>query len=118
MMRKIVWMSVFVFASATGFALAATTEHAKFNMPDKATFGGKTLPAGNYTVSWTGNPANLDVTISKGHDVLAEGKGKIQEAQRKYNDDAVVYHREASGTPALEEIEFGGKRMALVLQHS
>jgi hypothetical protein len=118
MMRKVVWMSVFVLATATGFAFASSGQHAKFHLPDEATFAGKRLPAGNYTVSWTGDPANLEVTISKGHGVLAEGKGKIEEAPTKYRDDAVVCIHEASGALALSEIEFGGKSMSLVLQHS
>ncbi len=117
-MRKVVWISAFVFAAATGIALAGPKQSAKVDIPDKATFAGKTLPAGQYTISWHGDPSDIDVTFRKGHRVVAEGHGRLETSTIKYRDDAVVTRQNTSGAPALTEIELGGRNAALILQHS
>ncbi len=117
-MRKVVWISAFVFAAATGIALAGTKQSAKIDIPDKASFAGKTLPAGNYTIRWQGDPSNVDVTFMKGHQLMAEGHGRLETSKIKYRDDAVVTRKDASGAPVLTEIELGGRKLDLVLQHS
>ncbi len=115
-MRTIGWISAFVFASAGGLALAAQ-ESAKVNIPD-ASWAGKALTGGRYTVSWQGEPGNVQVTLSKGRQVVATGKGRLETSKIKFRDDAVVLRRDGSGASVLTEIDIHGSTTALILEHS
>jgi len=117
-MRKAVWMSAFVFAAAAGLAVAGTKRSAKVDTPDPATWAGKTLAAGEYTFKWQGDAGNVDVTVLRGNEVVAQGKGRLEERKTKSPDDAVVTRKEGSGAPALTEIEMAGRTTVLVLAHS
>ncbi len=118
-MRKVSWISACVFTAAAGLAFAASRQSARVDLPDSVKWAGKTLRAGEYTVSWQGDPAHLDVRILNGQNKpVAEGQGHLQTANRKYADDAVVTRQQGPGAPVLTEIELGGSTSALVLGNS
>ncbi|HVO09294.1 MAG TPA: hypothetical protein VMX54_00960 [Vicinamibacteria bacterium] len=112
------WASVVVFAASAGLAVAASPQSKKVDFPETVSWAGKILPGGKHTISWQGDPGNLDVKILDGNKVLAEGKGRLETSGRKYDDDALVTHAAASGMPSLAGIELGGKTTELVLTQS
>jgi len=119
MMRKIVWISVFVLAATAALATAASQQSAKVQIPYEASWAGKTLPAGEYTVKWMGDTNDdVDVKILRGREVLAEGKGRIEQLGAKSPYNAVVARPQESGLRELSKIQFGGKTTVLVLAES
>ncbi len=118
MVRKAAFISAFVFAASAGLAMAASPQSKKVEFPDNVSWAGKTLHNGEYTVRWDGDPGNLDVKILDGSRVVAEGRGRLQTTKEKFASDAVVTRQSASGTPALTEIELGGRTTELVLAQS
>ncbi len=115
MTRKVAWISTFVFTAAAGLAVAGSRQSTTVDLPDAVSWAGKTLRAGQYTFTWQGDPAHLDVKILNDQKKpVAEGPGHLQTAQRKYTADAVVT-RQGPGTPVLTGIELGGRMSELVL---
>jgi hypothetical protein len=117
-MRTIAWISAFALTSSLGLAAETAVHSAKVNLPDNVRWAGKTLAGGRYTVSWQGEPDKLQITISKGHEVVAEGRGRLEESKIRFRDDAVVLKRDGSGPSLLTEIDLHGKTAALVLEAS
>ncbi len=123
MSRRVSWMSALVFVASAGLAVAAapqsktTSESKKIDFPDTVTLAGKTVPSGEHTVLWQGDRGNLDVKILDGKKLLAEGRGQIQDAKTKHENDAVVTNV-GSGTPVLTEIDLGGRTTTLMLKQS
>ncbi len=118
MAHRLVWVSAVVFAASAGLAVAAGEQSKKVDFPDTVRWAGKVLPNGEHTISWQGDPGNLDVKILDGHKLLAEGRGRLETSQKKYDSDAVVTHAAASGTPVLDGIELGGRTAELVFTRS
>ena len=117
-MRKILSIAVFVCVAAAGLALAASQQSAKVEIPYDASWAGKALPAGEYTFRWQGEGEDVAVTILRGHQVVAEGKGRIEQEKAKVPSNAVVARPQDSGPRLLSKIQFGGKSMVLVLAQS
>ena len=118
MMRKTVWVVAFVLAATAGFAVAATMQSAKVEIPYDASWAGKSLPAGQYTFRWQGDAENLDVTVLRGRQVVAEGRGRLEQAKAKAPNNAVVALPQESGPRLLTRIQFGGKDTVLILTQS
>jgi hypothetical protein len=116
-MRKL-WIAVLVCVASSGLALAGPMQSAKVEIPYEASWAGKTIPAGEYTFKWQGEGDAVAVTILRGHAVVAEGKGRIEEQKAKSPSDAVVARPQDSGPRLLSKIQFGGKSMVLVLAQS
>jgi len=60
----------------------------------------------------------LDVTILRGRQVVAEGKGHLEQLKAKSPNNAVVARPQESGPRQLTKIQFGGKTTVLVLAES
>jgi hypothetical protein len=117
-MRKILSVALLLCVASAGFALAAEKQSAKVEIPYDSSWAGKTIPAGEYTFKWQGEGDDVAVTILRGHQVVAEGKGHIEQLKAKAPNDAVVARPQDSGPRLLSKIEFGGKSMVLVLAQS
>ena len=118
MTQRMAWVSAVVFAASAGLAVAATPQTRKVDFPETVRWAGKTLPGGEHTISWQGEPGNLDVKILDGNKLLAEGRGRLETSNKKYDNDAVVTREVASGKPVLAGIELGGMTTELVLGQS
>jgi hypothetical protein len=115
MTRKAVWISAFVFAITAGAAVAGTRESAKVEVPYDVSWAGKVLPAGEYTFEWQGDAAEVDVTVRRGHQVVAQGHGRLEEAQQKSSANAVGTRRDTSGARVLTHVDFRGTATVLKL---
>jgi len=117
-MRKFVWIAMLMFAGSAALAVAAPKQSMKVEIPYDYAWAGKTLPAGEYTFRWEGDSGDVGVTVLRGHQVVAEGKGRIEQEKTKAVYDAVVARPQDSGPRLLSRIQFGGKSMVLVLAQS
>lgn len=86
----------------------------EFRMPRVLRVGGTSLPVGDCVISWESYVPDAIVKFQseKGVGVTVEGEWVKRDA--RYNENAVVYTRNATGSLALTEIRFSGMRQALV----
>jgi hypothetical protein len=118
MVRRTVWIVAFVFAATAGFAVAGTQQSARVEVPYEVSWAGKVLPAGEYTFKWQGDAADVDVTVLRGSQVVAQGRGRLEQLQKKSPANAVGTRRDDSGARTLTHVDFGGKTTILMLAQS
>ncbi len=117
-MRKRVWIAALAFFAAASIAAAAGQDSAKVEIPYQVTWAGKVLPAGEYTFKWQDDGSGLDVTILHGKELMAKGRGRIEEQPTKSDSNAVGTSRQDSGSRVLTQVFFRGKSTVLVLEQS
>lgn len=76
---------------------------------------GKQLAPGNYSLKWEGNGPDVQVSIMKGKNVVAQAPAHIVNLNNSPTDDAAVVQKNNDGTSSLAQIRFGGKKYALAL---
>ena len=76
---------------------------------------GKQLNPGDYSVKWEGNGPNVQVSIMKGKNVVAQAPAHIVTLNNSTADDAAVVQKNNDGSSSLSQIRFGGKKYALTL---
>ena len=76
---------------------------------------GKQLPAGDYKVKWQGNGPSVDVTVLEGKKTVATTTATMKELNSPAPYDSVMYKTDGQAK-ALGEIQFGGKKSALVFE--
>jgi hypothetical protein len=67
------------------------------------------LDAGNYKVMVDGS----NVKIEKGHTVVAQTEGQLEQRNQKFDETAVIF----TSNGEIQEIDFGGQNQALVINH-
>ena len=73
---------------------------------------GQEIPAGDYTLRWEGAGPDVQLSVMKGHTEVAKTTAKVVELENKSGTDAVVLSH-GSGTPAVSQFRFAGKKTAL-----
>jgi len=101
-----------VLFATSAFAAANKTS---IQVTKDVVVAGKTLPAGMYTATWEGQGQNVDLTISKGKDVLVKTPAHLNDLPRPSFSNAVVTKDNPDGTSSLSQIQIGGKKFALEL---
>ena len=100
-----------VLLAATALAANKTS----MVVSEPVTVAGQQLPKGTYNVTWEGNSPNLEVKILRGKDVLATTTGHMVEAKRAFLNDAIGTSHNPDGSTSLTQLQFRGKKYALVL---
>lgn len=112
------YVSAIVLA-ATGLAVAGEKQSATLEIADKAIWSGKEITPGRYQVAWDGESGNVKVTLTRGHKVVAEGQGRVEQRKEASADSGVLSRRDGSGgTPVISEVHFAKKNTVLVLAGS
>jgi len=98
-----------VFMLAAGTALAST-----FNVPYSGKMAGAKIEAGRYNITWQANSPDVTVTVSKGKEVVATAKGRMESRSTKYQRNMVVYSTNSDGSQTITELRIGGTNSAIV----
>jgi hypothetical protein len=111
-------VKVLVGASILMLAMTAVAgEHSgKFNLTGEAQLNGKSLPAGDYKVSWDGQGPEVQVTISQGKNTIVTAPARLVERETKAARNAVVMRTNGGGTGSIVELQLAGKQSVLVFQ--
>jgi hypothetical protein len=80
--------------------------------------GGKTLATGDYTVRWEGTGDQVQVKIYKGKNEVASSPARVIQLSAAAGSNSAVTSSDSSGSLALSEIRFGGKKFALQLNNA
>jgi hypothetical protein len=96
-------------------AFAGDTHKASLQTLDTLQVNGKSLPAGEYKVTWEGNGPAVQLNILKNGQVVATSSAQVVELNNKPANDAAVTAVNPDGTKTLQEIRFAGKKFAFAL---
>jgi ribosomal protein S4 len=95
-------------------AFAASASH-QLTLNKNVAVNGKEIKSGDYKVKWDGTGDNVDVSFTRGKQVLATSPARVVALDRAPSQDTLVYTDNADGTKSLSEIRFGGKKFSIVL---
>jgi hypothetical protein len=75
---------------------------------------GAALPAGRYSVEWETHSPEATVQFMQHHKVVLSTEGRVEQRDKKYDRNAVVYDTAPDGSMSLIELRFAGLNMVLV----
>jgi hypothetical protein len=79
-----------------------------------AVLNGTSLAAGRYSVQWESHSPEATVEFVQHHDVVLSTEARVEQRDKKYDRNAVVYNTAPDGTMSLAEIRFAGSSKVLV----
>ena len=94
-------------------AIAHSKNERNVTLPDTVQVGSTQLRAGTYRIEWQGGASSLQVSFLRDGKVVATTPGKMVEKSQPADSDEIVT-TDRHNTKLLEEIDFGGKKDALV----
>ncbi len=75
---------------------------------------GTTLPAGKCSVQWETHSPEATVEFVRHNKVVLSTEGRVEQRDKSYERDAVVYNTASDGTMSLVEIRFAYSNKVLV----
>jgi hypothetical protein len=110
-------MNTWKISALIGIALLATTafaaDKASLHLDRSVVVNGKELAAGKYTLTWDGTSGNVDLSISRGNDVVVKTPARLVDVPKASALTLVVTKNQADGSAALSEIQLQGKKYVL-----
>jgi len=100
-----------LFATSAFAAANKTSIH----ITKDVVIAGKTLTPGTYTVTWEGQGQNVDLSVSKGKEVVVKTPAHLSDVQIPTANNAVVTKDNPDGTQSLSQIQISGKKFVLEL---
>jgi hypothetical protein len=79
-----------------------------------AVLNGSSLAAGRYSVRWETHSPEATVEFVQHHKVVLSTEGRVEQRDKRYDRNAVVYNIAPDGTMSLVEIRFAGSSKVLV----
>jgi hypothetical protein len=83
-------------------------------LPHATVLQGTALPAGQYSVEWESQSPAATVQFVQHRKVVVSTQGRVEQRDRSYERDAVVYSTSPDGSMSLVEIRFAGSNKVLV----
>ena len=90
-------------------------EKASLKVYETLKVNGKTIPAGNYDVSWEGTGSNVQVNILKGKETIATLPAQIEASNAAPASTGYSTRKEADGSKSITNVFFAGKKYTLNL---
>ena len=109
-----------LLAMAVLFATSAfaAANKASLSISSDTVVGGKTLSAGKYNVTWEGQGQNVDLSVSKGKELIVKTPARLLDLPTASANSAAVVKSNPDGTRALSQIQISGKKFVLDLGDS
>ena len=90
-------------------------EKASVNLYETVKVNGKTIPAGNYRVSWEGSGSNVQVSIVKGKEIIATVPAQLEATNTAPDSSGYSTRKEGDGSKSITTVFFAGKKYTLNL---
>jgi hypothetical protein len=103
--------AVVVLLAVSGFATELS-----FNVP--VTLNGKQLAPGKYKVKLTENGGATEVVFYQGKTAVASAPAKLVDNARAFRYDGFVLKQNPDGSNSLTEIQFAGKKGAVMIENA
>lgn len=97
-------------AMAFFVAVAAPTDKKTINLLEPMIVGSVTLQPGEYTIEWNGPGPDVQVSFSRGKNVIVTVPATVESAENPY-DILVTSHIEESGVHSLVRIQTRGSTL-------
>ena len=95
-------------------AFAKDANEGKFTISEPVQVGSTQLKPGDYKVQWDGSGDAVNVKIMQGKKTVATTSAKLVNRDQEAPYNAVIL-KDATGGKAINEIDFGKRKEALVL---
>jgi hypothetical protein len=116
--RLVVAIGVVALVAASAFAKNGTKNEKKLTINQTAALNGTSIPAGNYSVTWSADSGDPTVSFVKGKETVASAQAKWVDRSTKYDQNEVLYSNSNDGSKTIIEIRFAGMSRALVFGDS
>jgi len=95
-------------------AFAAGGSHkGSLQISDPIQVNGKNLPAGEYTVTWSGEGNAVNVNFARGGKVLATAPANVVSLDEKSSDNIYELKTSSTGSKELSALRFSGQKIRL-----
>jgi hypothetical protein len=105
MNRTLVRATLFLFALTMSMAAFAASKSETVNLYSDTQVGGKTLPAGEYTVKYDATGSNAQVKFLKNGKEVATATGQVKQLA-SHPEHAQVVTQDSGSTRSISEIDF------------
>jgi hypothetical protein len=103
-----------VVCAVPSFANESNSHTRTINLTRDVVVAGTTLAAGKYTMRWETQSPEAKVEFVRNKAVLASVAGRLEQRNKKYPQNEVVYNLAPNGSMSVGEIRFGGSSEVLV----
>ena len=90
-------------------------EKASVKVFETVKVNGKTIPAGNYEVTWDGTGSNVQVSILKGKETIATLPAQLEASNSAAPSTGYSTRKEGDGSKSITNVFFAGKKYSLNL---
>jgi hypothetical protein len=90
-------------------------EKASVKVYETVRVNGKTIPAGNYDVSWEGTGSNVQVSVQKGKETVATIPAQLEASTSAPASTGYSTRKEGDGSKSITNVFFAGKKYTLNL---
>lgn len=90
-------------------------EKASVKVFETVKVNGKTIPAGDYNLSWEGTGSNVQVSILKGKETIATLPAQLEASNAPAANSGYSTRKEGDGSTSITEVFFAGKKYSLNL---
>src|SRR5512135_2322915 len=95
-------------------AYAKDANEGKFTIAEPVQVGSTQLKPGDYKVQWDGSGDSVNVKILQGKKTVANSSARLVNHDQESPYNAVIL-KDAAGGKAINEIDFGKRKEALIL---
>jgi hypothetical protein len=110
LLAKTVVLGLALLLASSAFA----SNKGSLQISEPVQVNGQQLAPGSYQVRWDGTGSNVEVSFMQGKKEVAKAWAKVVSLDKASDNDSTVVDR-ASGTPAVSEVRFAGKKFALAI---
>jgi hypothetical protein len=107
-----------LLAAGASSAVDSGSHSAEVKLDTATTVSGKLLSPGDYRFSWSEATNKVDVTIEKGHEVVAKAEASVKELPQPPSEKEVISRTTKTGSRVLEQLRLRGDTTALVFSGS
>ena len=102
-------------ASLLVASAAFAGEKASVKVYETVKVNGKSIPAGDYNVSWEGTGSNVQVSILKGKETIATLPAQLEASNSAPASTGYSTRKEGDGSKSITTVFFAGKKYTLNL---
>lgn len=118
-MRRMVLFVAAVTLAAGSAAWAAPKSYSiHVTLETPTVVSGKSLPAGDYRLSWVGDTSKVNVTFERDATVVAQAKATLEDRPQRVPEQELISRTLKDGERALEEVRLRNQKTALVFSVS
>jgi hypothetical protein len=116
-MNRALFSKIFTLVMAALLATSAfaggASHRGSLQISDPVQVNGKNLPAGDYTVTWSGDGPAVNVNFAKGGKVLATVPASLVALEQKSADNVYETKAGSTGSKELSAVRFSGQKVRL-----